>query len=45
MSLKNFLILQLLSRYPASLKVYKIFSGKYDTTVTNWFIGKHVERS
>ena len=23
------------------IEVYKIFSGKYDTTVTNWLTGRH----
>ena len=26
------------------IEVYKIFIGKYDTTVTNWLTGRHVER-
>ena len=26
------------------IEVYKIFSGKYDTTVTNWLTGRHVQR-
>jgi len=25
------------------IDAYKIFTGKYDTTVTSWLTGKHVE--
>ena len=26
------------------IEVYKIFTGKYDSTVTSWFSTRHVER-
>jgi len=26
------------------IEVYKIFTGKYDSTVTSWFTISHVER-
>ena len=27
------------------IDAYPIFTGKYDTTVTSWFSGKHVDAS
>jgi len=26
------------------IEVYKLFTGKYDSTVTSWFTTRHVER-
>ena len=25
------------------LEVYKMFSGRYDVTVTNWFTNRHID--
>ena len=26
------------------IEVYKMFSGRYDATVTNWFTNRHIDK-